>query len=133
MRLRLPFQQHPRIRWIMPLRRVRILDEDKFMSTPKTSSVFGRTQPPNEEWLSRAAIEPAVEPDLPIVDPHLHFWHHSSGYKYFVEEFARDLAASGHNVVSTVFVVCNAMYRADGPEHLKCVGETEFAVGMAAM
>jgi predicted TIM-barrel fold metal-dependent hydrolase len=25
------------------------------------------------------------------------------------------------------------MYRAEGPEHLRCVGETEFAVGMAAM
>ena len=94
---------------------------------------FGRTHPPNEAWLSRAAPEAALERDQPIVDPHLHFWHHPSGHKYFVEEFARDLAASGHNVEATVFVECNAMYRAGGPEHLKCVGETEFAVGMAAM
>jgi predicted TIM-barrel fold metal-dependent hydrolase len=103
------------------------------MSTQNTSSVFGRTQPPNEEWLSRAAPEPAIEPALPIVDSHLHFWHHASGYKYFVEEFARDLVASGHNVEATIFVECNAMYRAHGPEHLKCIGETEFAVGMAAL
>jgi predicted TIM-barrel fold metal-dependent hydrolase len=104
------------------------------VSTPRKESVFAKgTQAPNEEWLSRAAPESALEPDLPIVDPHVHFWHHKSGYKYFVEEFARDVAACGHNVEATVFVECNAMYRAHGPEHLKCVGETEFAVGMAAM
>jgi predicted TIM-barrel fold metal-dependent hydrolase len=97
------------------------------------ASVFGQTQPPNEEWLSRTTPEPALEPDLPIVDAHLHFWHHKSGYKYFVEEFARDASASGHKLDATVFVECNAMYRADGPDHLKSVGETEFAVGMAAM
>lgn len=103
------------------------------MSDQAKRTVFGQTRAPSEEWLSRAAPEPALEPDLPIIDPHLHFWHHKSGYKYFVEEFSRDLAASGHNVEATVFVECNAMYRANGPEHLKCVGETEFAVGMAAM
>ena len=97
------------------------------------TSIFSETQRPNEEWLGRASPEPALEPDLPIVDPHLHFWHHKSGYRYFVEEFARDAAESGHNIEATVFVECNAMYRATGPEHLKPVGETEFAVGMAAM
>lgn len=98
-----------------------------------TPTVFGQTQRPNEEWLARAVPEPALEPDLPIIDPHVHFWHHKSGYKYFVEEFARDAADSGHHIEATVFVECNAMYRAQGPEHLKCVGETEFAVGQAAM
>ncbi|RZL88925.1 MAG: amidohydrolase [Variovorax sp.] len=97
------------------------------------TSIFSETQRPNEEWLARAAPEAALEPDLPIIDPHLHFWHHKSGYRYFVEEFARDAAESGHNIEGTVFVECNAMYRSSGPEHLKPVGETEFAVGMAAM
>ena len=101
------------------------------MTTP--TSIFSETQRPNEEWLARAAPEAALEPDLPIIDPHLHFWHHKSGYRYFVEEFARDAAESGHNIEGTVFVECNAMYRASGPEHLKPVGETEFAVGMAAL
>ncbi|WP_179403713.1 amidohydrolase family protein [Burkholderia guangdongensis] len=103
------------------------------MSTPHKSSVFGQTQRPNEEWLSRALPEKAIAPDLPIVDPHVHFWHHKSGYKYFVEEFARDASESGHNIEATVFIECNAFYRADGPEHLKCIGETEFAAGMGAM
>jgi L-fuconolactonase len=101
---------------------------------PSTAaSVFGTARAPNEEWLSRAPPEPALDPDLAIVDPHVHFWHHKSGYKYFIEEFARDVAASGHKIEAAVFIECNSMYRADGPEHLKCVGETEFAVGMAAM
>lgn len=101
------------------------------MNTP--TSIFSETQRPNEEWLARAKPEPALDPELPIIDPHLHFWHHKSGYRYFVEEFARDAAESGHNIEATVFVECNAMYRASGPEHLRSVGETEFAVGMAAM
>jgi predicted TIM-barrel fold metal-dependent hydrolase len=103
------------------------------VSATAPATVFGRTQRPNEEWLAKALAEPALDPDLPIVDPHVHFWHHASGYRYFVEEFARDVAASGHNLEATVFVECNAMYRAGGPEHLRCVGETEFAVGMAAI
>ena len=35
---------------------------------------------------------------------------------------------SGHNIVSTVFVECEAEYRPDGVESLRPVGETEFAV-----
>lgn len=101
--------------------------------SPLPTSIFSETQRPNEEWLARATPEPALEPDLPIIDPHLHFWHHKSGYRYFVEEFARDAAECGHNIEGTVFIECNAMYRSGGPEHLKSVGETEFAVGMAAM
>ena len=40
---------------------------------------------------------------------------------------------SGHNVVSTVFIECGAMYRRDAPEALRPVGETEFVNGIAAM
>ena len=96
-------------------------------------SVFTATQAPREDWLARAVEEPVIEPDLPIVDPHIHFWDHKAGYRYFLPEFARDVAASGHNVEASVFIECHAMYRARGPEHLKPAGETEFAVGMAAM
>jgi L-fuconolactonase len=103
------------------------------MKPSSSSSVFGQTQSPNEQWLSRAVPETPIDADLPIIDPHVHFWHHKSGYKYFVEEFARDAKESGHNVEATVFVECNAFYRSDGPGHLRSVGETEFAVGMAAM
>ena len=43
-----------------------------------------------------------------------------------------DLKA-GHNIRGTVYMECGAMYRADGPAELKCVGETEFVNGVAAM
>ena len=94
--------------------------------------VFGRSRTPDDAFLAKAAPEPALEPELPIIDTHHHFWHRGE-HRYFVEELARDIEASGANVVATVIADCNAMYRADGPEHLRSVGETEFFVGMAAI
>ena len=47
-------------------------------------------------------------------------------------EFAVDLD-SGHNVVATVFAECHSMYRKDGPEQERSLGETEFVRGQAAI
>ena len=47
-------------------------------------------------------------------------------------EFLAD-AATGHNLVATVFIECHSMYRADGPAEMRPVGETEFVAGQAAM
>ena len=91
------------------------------------------TRRPDEQWLARATPEDPIEPDLPIVDAHIHFWQHHTGYGYFVEDLARDVAESGHSVEATMFVEARSMYRASGPEHLRCVGETEFAAGMGAI
>jgi len=44
-----------------------------------------------------------------------------------------DIRGSGHDVRATVFVQARAMHRADGPEAMRPVGETEFANGVAAM
>jgi predicted TIM-barrel fold metal-dependent hydrolase len=99
----------------------------------QTESVFGRTKRPNEAWLAEALPEPALDPALPIVDAHMHFWDHASGYRYFVDELAVDIKNCGHNVAATIFVECHAMYRNSGPAHLRSVGETEFAVGQAAI
>jgi len=52
--------------------------------------------------------------------------------RYLLDDLLADVV-SGHNVVSTVFVECGAMYRAQGPQALKPVGETEFVNGVAAM
>ncbi len=51
--------------------------------------------------------------------------------RYLLHELMADLA-SGHNVRSTVFVEARSMYRADGPERLRPVGEVEFVQGLAA-
>ena len=75
--------------------------------------------------------EEILEPDLPIVDPHHHLWFRN-GHSYLMPEFAADLG-SGHNVVATVFAECHSMYRKDGPEQERSLGETEFVRGQAAM
>jgi len=83
-----------------------------------------------EDWLARVQ-EPVIEPELPICDPHHHLWDHPQS-RYLLDELLAD-TGSGHNVVSTVFVECASMYRADGPVSLRPVGETEFVNGIAAM
>lgn len=82
------------------------------------------------EWLDQVR-EDIVEPELPICDPHHHLWDFPDS-RYLLDELLADVR-SGHNVVSTVFVECASMYRADGPEPMRPVGETEFVNGIAAM
>lgn len=83
-----------------------------------------------QDWLDQVR-EDIVEPELPIVDPHHHLWDHPDS-RYLLDELLADLQ-SGHNVVATVFVECASMYRAEGPEAMRPVGETEFVNGIAAM
>ncbi len=82
------------------------------------------------DWLARV-VEDILEPDLPICDPHHHLWDNRDN-PYLLPELLAD-TGSGHNVVSTVFVECSSMYRADGPVAMRPVGETEFVNGVAAM
>ncbi len=88
----------------------------------------------DNDWLSLTK-EPTLEPELPICDPHHHFWDlrpQSIPYqRYLLHELIADIS-SGHNVRSTVFVEARSMYRADGPVELRPVGEVEFVQGLAA-
>ncbi|MGE0625625.1 MAG: amidohydrolase [Pseudomonadales bacterium] len=96
-----------------------------------------------EQWLGRETPEEVLEPGLPIVDPHHHLWDLRTMRTepflsfeqkvYLIDEITADIEQSGHNVVKTVFAQCNAFHRAEGPEALRPVGETEFAGGIAAM
>jgi predicted TIM-barrel fold metal-dependent hydrolase len=52
--------------------------------------------------------------------------------RYLIDEMVADVS-SGHNIVSTVFIECRAMYKAHGPEAMRVIGETEFVNGIAAM
>jgi predicted TIM-barrel fold metal-dependent hydrolase len=97
-----------------------------------------------------AAAEPILAPDLPIVDPHHHLWDRRAlvsqmpppqhGFdhvlrrapRYLADELLADMNA-GHDVTATVFLECGSMYRAEGPQELKSLGETEFVNGIAAM
>ena len=86
------------------------------------------------DWLALTQ-EPTLEPEIPICDPHHHFWDFLTGFvpyqRYLLHELIADIN-SGHNVRSTVFVEARAMYRPDGPEEMRPVGEVEFVQGLAA-
>jgi L-fuconolactonase len=86
------------------------------------------------DWLALTPESP-LEPDLPICDPHHHFWDFRAErlpyQRYLLHELVADIQ-SGHNVRTTVFIEARAMYRADGPEEMRPVGEVEFVQGLAA-
>ncbi|MDE3176656.1 MAG: amidohydrolase family protein [Pseudomonadota bacterium] len=95
-------------------------------------------------------VEPILEPDLLIVDPHHHLWDWRSRvatapppthpfetiYRatplYLLDQLLADFR-SGHNVTASVYIECRSMHRADGPVAFKPVGETEFVNGVGAM
>jgi predicted TIM-barrel fold metal-dependent hydrolase len=81
-----------------------------------------RYPPPNPAWLA-LDVEDVLEPDLPIVDSHHHLWVERQT-PYLLEELTKDLT-SGHRIEATVCVQAHYSYRADGPEDLRPVGETE--------
>ena len=81
-----------------------------------------RYPPPRPGWLATHA-EDILEPALPIVDAHHHIWA-QDGQIYDLDAL-RDDIGSGHKVVATVLVQAHHAYRQHGPEHLRCVGETE--------
>lgn len=84
-------------------------------------------------------IETLLDPNLPVVDSHHHLFDRAgdflvtvTGYRRFlIDEYTELLAEA--NVIATVAVEAQAMYRVAGPARLHSVGETEFLNGQAAM
>ena len=91
------------------------------MSAPK---------PGTPAWLA-LVCEEAIDPQRAIIDPHHHLWPPGGMIAYDPSDLRAD-TGSGHNVVKTVFVECGSEYHADGPEHLRPTGETEFVAATAA-
>ena len=81
-----------------------------------------------DTWLA-LVTEDALDPQLPIIDPHHHLWDRPDN-RYVAEDFLAD-TASGHNIVQSVFVECTSMYLKTGPDELKPVGETEYVRELA--
>jgi len=86
--------------------------------------------PVRQDWLDKRH-EAIIEPELPIVDPHHHLWDRPN-YRYLFPDLLADVG-SGHNIRATCYEQAREMYRADGPEELKSLGEAEFVSGVSAM
>src|SRR5579884_1730297 len=86
------------------------------------------------DWLALTREE-TLEPEIPICDPHHHFWDFRITripyQRYLLHELIADIDC-GHDVRSTVFIEARAMYRAGGPVEMRPVGEVEFVQGLAA-
>ncbi|MEJ8846129.1 amidohydrolase family protein [Variovorax rhizosphaerae] len=85
----------------------------------------GNYLPVRDDWLALHEEE-VLEPGLPIVDAHHHFYDRP-GWSYLADDYMAD-ACSGHNVRASVYMQALTRYRADGPEALKPVGETDYVV-----
>ena len=100
------------------------------VASTASASRSGLYADPRPDWLTLREEE-ILEPARRIVDPHHHLWDRD-GQRYLIEEITCDIA-SGHNVIATVYVEARSMYRTQGPEAFRPVGEVEFANGVAAM
>jgi len=83
----------------------------------------------DQAWLDQV-IESPVDPNRPIIDPHHHLWPEGGALLYGPSHLMGDTGA-GHNIAATVFMECHAGHHADGPKHLRPVGETEFVASSA--
>tara|TARA_B110000495_G_C23012877_1_gene599348 strand:+ start:144 stop:1169 length:1026 start_codon:yes stop_codon:yes gene_type:complete len=85
------------------------------------------------DWLE-ITKEEIIEPELPICDPHHHYWdlrvERTPYGRYLLHELLDDI--NDHNITSTVFIEARAMYSADLEKSYKPVGEVEFVEGLSA-
>ncbi|CAG9191561.1 Amidohydrolase [Paraburkholderia sabiae] len=97
--------------------------------TTRTMKPTSNYLPVRSEWLA-AGTEPALEPAMPIIDAHHHFYDRP-GWTYLLDEYLQD-AQSGHNITASVYMQALTRYRQSGPEELRPVGETEYVIGATA-
>ncbi|WP_347555640.1 amidohydrolase family protein [Robbsia sp. KACC 23696] len=85
--------------------------------------------PVRADWLA-SGTEPALEPEMPIVDAHHHFYERP-GWTYLLDEYLED-ARSGHNITASVYMQALTRYRTVGPEELRPVGEVQYVTDVTA-
>lgn len=79
-------------------------------------------------WLGQL-VEPVIDPELPIIDPHHHLWDQPQ-HRYLEGELVADLR-SGHDIRSTVYVEASSFCDQDARPELRSLGETRFVTGVA--
>ena len=85
--------------------------------------------PVRPDWLAQT-VEAVLEPELPIVDAHHHFYDRP-GWRYLAEDYLDDVR-SGHAIRATVYMQAQTRYRVDGAPAMAPVGETAYIAGEAA-
>ena len=88
---------------------------------------------PRLDWVARRK-EPILEPGLKIIDPHHHLWQRAD-WRYLLDDLLAD-TGSGHNIVATVYMEANSMYRDRGQEEMRPVGmlaDKKFREGVAVL
>jgi L-fuconolactonase len=92
-------------------------------------STNGNYLPVRPEWLA-SGTEAALEPDMPIIDAHHHFYERP-GWTYLLDDYLQDVR-SGHNITASVYMQALTRYRSSGPEAMRPVGEIEYVAGVTA-
>jgi L-fuconolactonase len=95
----------------------------------RTMSTTSNYLPVRAQWLA-SGTEAALEPDMPIIDAHHHFYERT-GWTYLLDEYLQD-ARSGHNITASVYMQALTRYRPSGAEQLRPVGEIEYVTGVTA-
>ncbi|MDP3550774.1 MAG: amidohydrolase family protein [Novosphingobium sp.] len=86
-----------------------------------------------DAWRNQVG-EDAIEPALPIIDAHHHVWENEPFPPfdpYDENGLFADKTASGHRIIGTIYVDSHTSYRTTGPDHLRVVGETDYAERVA--
>ena len=94
----------------------------------QTGSEAAERQQRWDDWLNLNKEAP-IDPDTPIIDPHHHLWDRG-GHTYLPDQFSSDV--KGHALLATMYVECRSRYWAQGPEHLRPVGETQYVTELVA-
>lgn len=82
-----------------------------------------------QDWLTLLQ-EAALDPAMPIIDPHHHLWNIPQS-PYFLPDLWTD-TSGGHNIRATIYVEAHMGWRESGPDALRPVGETDFVLSEIA-
>jgi predicted TIM-barrel fold metal-dependent hydrolase len=71
-------------------------------------NLHARSQEELLRWHDQGS-EPVIEPELPVIDPHMHFYDRPDA-QYLAEDFKHEAIGSGHAIKGCVFVECGFAY-----------------------
>jgi L-fuconolactonase len=75
-----------------------------------------------------AQVEPAIRPEAPIIDAHIHLWHRDN---FFVQDYLTEIKQSGYDVEASIYVECGMSYSDDPRVEFRSLGEMAYVLGQA--